>query len=666
MSDRKKITALDSASLSTLNLMGVTIYDDGLTTYQVDLETLKQFLLTGSTPTDSIKFNTGTTQDYEVGKMFYDDTHKTISAMLENDVILQIGQESQILVYNDTDSTILNGQLVYFTGSYGETPTVALANAGNDLTSIVVGMATQNILSGTTGIITSRGLIHDIDTSSYTPGDILYLSDIVDGGFTTSIPSSFSSRVNRIGFVAATGVTDGSVYFLTDIENTSFSLTDREKNILQGNVISTGVDYFEGATVTSSTTFDIGVASGWIVDNISNPDNPTVTRISYTGATGVTSPYISTNIATYVLLTTGSTLTLQSTRPTAEERRKNVYLCKIAHPVLGTFQNVNNNPDVEISPFSTLRDMFTPIKLIKDGIACSPNGSNLSFNVSAGTLYGIGINFATNSWDPNTVEISAQDPVTFQYRTQVGSITGNTTFIDPTLYESSAGVLSAVTGMGANTSTNQRIYLFPTGVIRVQYGQKLYSNVAAAQGGIATETFIENPNFTSDGILIGILSVRGSATNLSLSIDAAFTPVGIFGQTATGNIGLSTGTLQTAYDNSVEPEILTNSTLDGLTIRRGSAADTDSLIQFQNGASQTKGRITGAGHAYFSNLTVSGFTGTISATPTAAEITAILGSPSSFNDGYTTIIRDLGDGIPVIRVTASGGSWYYTILTLAT
>ena len=39
--------------------------------------------------------------------------------------------------------------------------------------------------------------------------------------------------------------------------------------------------------------------------------------------------------------------------------------------------------------------MFTPIHLINSGVILSPNGANLNFNNSAGSLWGMGIGFRT-------------------------------------------------------------------------------------------------------------------------------------------------------------------------------------------------------------------------------------------------------------------------------
>ena len=56
-----------------------------------------------------------------------------------------------------------------------------------------------------------------------------------------------------------------------------------------------------------------------------------------------------------------------------------------------------------------------------------------------------------------------------------------------------------------------------------------------------------------------------------------------------------TDTLQSVYNNSLAPEILTNSTLGALSIKRGSALDTDNVIEIINGTDVITSSITGDG-----------------------------------------------------------------------
>ena len=128
-------------------------------------------------------------------------------------------------------------------------------------------------------------------------------------------------------------------------------------------------------------------------------------------------------------------------------------------------------------------------------------------------------------------------------------------------------------GAGADDSSNQRIYLYPTGVINILYGQHKYNNLAAAVAAIQSETFVVYPNAETTGILIGVLSVRNDIVadgeSLTNTDYAKFTLVSKFGESFGGTGGLSTTTLQQAYNNSTTPEITTNSSLGPLSVKNG-------------------------------------------------------------------------------------------------
>jgi hypothetical protein len=239
--------------------------------------------------------------------------------------------------------------------------------------------------------------------------------------------------------------------------------------------------------------------------------------VSFTGGT-FSATYRTTDTGTWIYLTSGGTISQQPTPLTEQQRRQNIFLGKLGHADKATLINAFSQPDFVLNPLSQLRDMFTPINLINGGVIPSPNGVNLSFNTSAQYLYGLGINFANNTLNPDALYVSGTAPCTFQYRTQTGGTASNTTLINPTVYDV-GGVVTSISGTKA---TNQRIYLVQNGVFRVQYGQTVYSTLAQAVAGIATEQFIEFINFETNAILIGVLSVLSSCTDLSDPSKALF------------------------------------------------------------------------------------------------------------------------------------------------
>ena len=311
---------------------------------------------------------------------------------------------------------------------------------------------------------------------------------------------------------------------------------------------------------------------GWIIRNTYEYATlPEVDNLYYTGGTNISVTNIATADATYLLINSAATLVQQTTFPTPQERRQNIFIGKVVHPNRSTILALNNTVDYDVSPISSLRDLWTPIKLINDSIIPSAN-TGLTFQTSSGRLWGNGIGWATNQLNPNSIDISAKAPASFFYRTRTGGTSSAVTNIDPTKYDLN-GVITSVGGAGSDDSTNQRIYLYPTGVINVLYGQTIYNNLAAAVAGIQSESFVTYSNASSTGILIGILSVRNDiiadGESLSNSAYAVFTPVSKFGELLGGTGGLSTTTLQQAYDNSSQPEITINSALDGLSIKNG-------------------------------------------------------------------------------------------------
>jgi hypothetical protein len=339
-----------------------------------------------------------------------------------------------------------------------------------------------------------------------------------------------------------------------------------------------------------------------------------------------------------VYLTSGGTISQSSIELTEQQRRQNIFLGKLGHANKTNIINAFSQPDFVLSPLAQLRDMFVPINLINGGIYASPNGANLSFNTSAGYLYGLGINFASSTLNPNTLYVSGASPCTFQYRTQTGGTASNTTLIDPTKYDV-GGVVTSITGTKA---TNQRIYLVQNGIFRVQYGQTQYNQLSAAIEGIATEQFNTFSNFTNNGILIGILSVLSTATNLSDTSKARFFFTSKFGETVGSAGGVSTTTLQQAYNNSSTPEIVTNSAEGALSIKNGTgnADNVTNLYEGVNTAGSITSFIRADGLFSGTSVNVTGTYGNVNVNPGNTQSMIVFsGSNTIGGTGYTDFIK---------------------------
>jgi hypothetical protein len=108
------------------------------------------------------------------------------------DVLLQVGREMHTEVVNNTGVTILNGKAVTNNGVSGGTPQVKLAIADSFANAIIFGVATHDIPHGSKGIVTTNGVIHDLNTSTTTLGVPLYLSDVDAGDWVEVAPDIVS------------------------------------------------------------------------------------------------------------------------------------------------------------------------------------------------------------------------------------------------------------------------------------------------------------------------------------------------------------------------------------------------------------------------------------------------------------------------------------------
>ena len=160
---------------------------------------------------DKINFNTGGSATDE-GDLAYDSAEGTLNFKnFETDATLNIGQENWVKGRNNTGSTITNGMAVYISGSVGQNPTFGLADASDISTLPSIGLATHNIGNNTNGFATSQGLVNDINTSSYSEGDILWISATTAGELTATKPTHPNIPI-AVGICTNSHVSQGAIY----------------------------------------------------------------------------------------------------------------------------------------------------------------------------------------------------------------------------------------------------------------------------------------------------------------------------------------------------------------------------------------------------------------------------------------------------------------------
>lgn len=144
----------------------------------------------GISSPDFVQFDTAATVTTATGRLYFNTGEGGLSyTLLGGNVVQEVGQSQQVLVYNGTGATLTKGQVVYSNGAQGQRPTVALALATSDATSArTLGIVAETIANGAEGWVTSLGIIENIDTSAFTAGAQLYLSGATAGGLTSTKP----------------------------------------------------------------------------------------------------------------------------------------------------------------------------------------------------------------------------------------------------------------------------------------------------------------------------------------------------------------------------------------------------------------------------------------------------------------------------------------------
>lgn len=223
------------------------------------------------------------------GSMYWDDGNLTPTVVLNANTDLQLGQENIALVYNGTGSTITAGSVVAVSGAQGQRPSVSLADADSEaLSAPTLGIATESIANGAEGFITTFGFVRGINTSGFTAGNPIYLSQTA-GQFTATRPSAPAHTV-ALGWVIKVNASSGEVF--VNINN-GWEL-DELHNVLitsptSGNTLiyDAVAGVWKNSSITGSTGLSVTNGAGTIaLANTGVTSAVAGTGITVSGATG--------------------------------------------------------------------------------------------------------------------------------------------------------------------------------------------------------------------------------------------------------------------------------------------------------------------------------------------------------------------------------------------
>lgn len=406
------------------------------------------------------------------------------------------------------------------------------------------------------------------------------------------------------------GVTDHTL--LTNIGVNTHAQIDTyidEAEVITGNTITTGLIAGGAMTPNADTTkFDISDGVGLVVDAFTDYANPDVDLVTWTGLTAIVPTFIAGNNISFIAIDILGAVTQQATEFTSEQRRDLIVLGTLIHT---NNVNITGSSDVthEVTSGYLVDDLAVAIgDLNLQGNNYNPASNDLTVRKESGQSFKANSNRSISVKDPNFSTSPVIDPLTFLYTYNDGSsgvtVIGGQTDIDPDQYDDGSGVLQAVAN---NKWTNQWFYFFPsTGVVAFRYGEAIYNSKAEATAA----ALITNPSSIGTGLttefIRTVCSIKKGATDLSDDTEAVFSHTGKFG--LTGGVGGGAGgtfqDLQDTYNNSITPEITTDSSRGAFSVKRGSTLDIDAVIEVLNGAGTQTFSISGNGDVVTNELTV--------------------------------------------------------------
>jgi hypothetical protein len=113
---------------------------------------------------------------------------------------------------NATSGTLTKGTPVYISGSQGQQFTIGVADADDSAKMPCIGILAADVNASAEGDIVTHGKLIGIDTSSFTVGDELYISD--SGTLTATPPTGESDLLQKIAKVIRVHASSGQIYIM--------------------------------------------------------------------------------------------------------------------------------------------------------------------------------------------------------------------------------------------------------------------------------------------------------------------------------------------------------------------------------------------------------------------------------------------------------------------
>lgn len=580
--------------------------------------------------------------EYQIKRVYFANSDNSINILYGHSTYKTIAEASSALFIDNTDtnpsgmdSTSLRAFLIV------KESTTNLQTEANAKFIELSGFGDKTALKSSLSTTTMQASYKNSDEN-----EAQVITDIIHDG---------------VAFKEGSGI-GGTVFEVLKSDNTPLfrstadgdTLINSEINLLLNGVDAKQIAYasstgvVQGGTLsvgTPNTTFSISDGSGSLADPTSDPANPTVMQVSWTGKTNITVTNIATNLITFVSIDGNGDVIQQTSRWTPAEARDRIILGVVVHVDKTIVDTVNNEHHSVLDVGGQLGDVIEGLGFINlDGNVYSANGANLSLDKSAGVMMGHGINFFNDPKNPHQLNLPGLTALTFQYRFSDGSNSTTGIVIDPDNIDDKAGGLTALAN---NKWSIQRMYSFTSNNVKIQRGQASYDSEEQALAGIATEDYTTEPSIAANGMLRGFLLVKKGTTNLSTQ--ATFIQASKFQTVGGASTGIAS-TLQSAYDNSGDPEItVTDDATAAITIKDSATnANRDNILEVTDtsdvevvGITRNGIKVSGQAYSAMNTLSDAATIATDCDNGNVHEVTLTdnrtLGAPTNLQDGATYI-----------------------------
>jgi hypothetical protein len=199
----------------------------------------KRFLVPLST--DHVDFNIDSLSDDSVGRLRWLQEYGTLSFTMTDESVQSVGMHSYMPpTKNNSGETITKGSFVMATGSLGDRITIAKAVTDGTVDPMyMIGISGKNIPNESEiGLVTTNGVLSNLNTAAWSVGDILYPDPNVAGGLINVKPNAPAIRTG-IAIVLRSSESTGIIYVRMTNGSTLGGTDSNVKfeNILNGDTI---------------------------------------------------------------------------------------------------------------------------------------------------------------------------------------------------------------------------------------------------------------------------------------------------------------------------------------------------------------------------------------------------------------------------------------------